>query len=129
MTTLYISTEVPATKGSIADLVAKQGVECQVYDNCSAYTKKNTCFRENGFKIKLFDLDQSDFREKVWNPLEAELNLTCAHVKYRDEFRGCIRNWPKVFVESRCGWIDPNESKGRKRTRSETKLKTANVLK
>lgn len=109
MTTLYISTIVPTTKEAIAIMIAQHGVECQVYENCSSYQVDGDTVCESGYKIKLFDLIKEDFKEKVWDVLQEKLNLTCAHVKYRDEFRGCVRNWPKVFVKSRCGWEQDDE--------------------
>ena len=112
MTTLYISTVVPTTKEAVATMIAQQGVECQVYENCSSYQVENGTVCELGYKIKLFDLEKEDFKEKVWDILEDRLNLTCAHVKYRDEFRGCVQNWPKVFVKSRCGWEQDSGSGG-----------------
>ena len=104
MLTLYVSTDVCTTQKEIANMMAPQGVECQVSNNCSAFKVAGECVQENGFKIKIFNLDKEDFKEKVWNTLQSELHLRCAHVKYQDEYKGCVLNWPGVFVESRCGW-------------------------
>ena len=125
MTTLYISTAISTNKEDVATMIANQGVECQVYENCSAYTEKNKCaHHELGFKIKLFNLERDDFKEKVWDTLATKLDLTCAHIKYRDEFRGCVLNWPKVFVKSQCTWESndsPSNDKKRQRVDDDTK--------
>ena len=110
MTTLYISTSVPTTKEDVARLVALQGVECQVYENCTtSRDHSGSVVSEKGYKLKLFGIEKEDFKEKVWNSLENSFGVTCAHVKYRDEYRGCIRNWPKVFVDTQCGWEQCNK--------------------
>ena len=104
MLTLYISSDIHTTPENIAKLLSNEGVECQVYQNYSSYKIKDSCVPEVGYKIKIFDIDKSDFKDKVWNIIQTSLNLKCAFVKYRDEYRGCVLNWPNVFTKSNCEW-------------------------
>ena len=119
MTTLYVSTpNSQITPMYIAQLIATENIECQVSCNVSTIDlskqtikkrkrkrKRNSCCNMNieyGFKIKIFDLEKEDFKEKVWNKLSKFLGIKCAHIKYKNEYRGCVLNWPDVFVKNNC---------------------------
>ena len=102
MTTLWISTTVITSEENIATLLAESLVECQVYKNISTIKCKDKGYLEYGYKIVLLNVDKDDFVDKVWTPIKSILQLKCAHIKYKKEYRGCIMNWPGVFVQSRC---------------------------
>lgn len=102
MTTLWISTSVTTSEETIASALAEKLVESQVYKNISSITCKDKGYIEVGYKIVLLNVEKEDFIDKVWNVLQPILNLKCAHIKYKKEYRGCIMNWPEVFVQSRC---------------------------
>lgn len=102
MTTLWISTSIITSEEFIASVLAEKLVESQVYKNISTIKCKNKGYIEFGYKIVLLNVEKDDFIDKVWNVLKPMLQLKCAHVKYKKEYRGCILNWPGVFVQSRC---------------------------
>lgn len=101
MLKLYVSTTKKVKIKEIFKCLKKSNLDFQLYKNYS-YCKG---VPELGYKIVFFDLDKKDFKSKIWNGLSELLDLHCAFVKYKD-YRGCISNWPGIFVESRC----PNHS-------------------
>ena len=102
-TTLYISTTKNVNKHDIALILAETGLECQITENISVIEDNDKNFiTEVGFKIYFIYLDKKDFKEKVWIPLESKLDLKCAHIEYRNVFKGCIMNWPGIFAVDNC---------------------------
>lgn len=103
MSTLYISTTKDVKTQDIALILAESGFECQISENISVIEdNENNYITELGFKIYFVDLDKKDFKEKVWIPLESKLDLKCAHIEYRNVFKGCIMNWPGIFAVDNC---------------------------
>jgi hypothetical protein len=103
MSNLYISTTKNVNKNDIALILSKNGLECQVNENISVIQNNDDIFStEIGFHIYFVNLDKLDFKEKVWFPLESMLDLKCAHIEYRNIFKGCIMNWPGVFALDNC---------------------------
>ena len=97
---LYISSSSNISITDLAELLHKQEVECMITQNASVTPK----VIETGFEIKLFNIEKEKFKEKVWDLLQPLMNLECAHVIYRDEYRGCVLNWPDIFDKSNCKW-------------------------
>ena len=60
------------------------------------------CRYEAGAHIIVHDIDGKKFRDTVWPDLRDAYQLKCAFVRYNNDYMGCIRNWPGVFVESQC---------------------------
>ena len=104
MTTLYISTTKNVLPITIANKLRNKKIECQITPNMTVISNDNTYIVENGFKINIFDVKKEDFKVLIWDSLNEirGLNLKCAHVKYYNEYRGCIMNWPGVFTENKC---------------------------
>jgi hypothetical protein len=102
MIELYLSTNKNITSDEIIDELMKNEVECQIYCNISSIHSCDKTYKEKGFYLKLFNINEKNFRKKVWNCLEPLLNIKCAHVKYEDKYMGCIMNWPDVFVKCKC---------------------------
>ena len=102
MSKLYISTEKNISTSEIALLLAQEGFECQISENISTVKNGDKCNSELGFCISFLDLDKNDFKKKVWKPLCDRLDLNCAHVEYLNKYKGCILNWPGVFVKDNC---------------------------
>lgn len=102
MIELYISTYKNITSDDIIDELIKTQVECQIYNNISTIYSCGNSYKENGFYLKLFNINEKNFRKNVWNSLQALLDIRCAHVKDENNYEGCIMNWPDVFVKSKC---------------------------
>jgi len=108
MIELYISTQKNITVVELVQLFVQQEVKCIVIENfsscvnkCNNSIKQSKMIAEKGFIIKIFDLPPSSFKVKVWNILKDRLKLICAFVE-SDIYKGCILNWPNIFVESNC---------------------------
>jgi|UniRef100_A0A6C0J092 hypothetical protein len=109
MSTLYISTIKDVKTQDIALILAESGFECQISENISVIEdNENNYITELGFKIYFVDLEKKDFKEKVWIPLESTLDLKCAHIEYRNLFKGCIMNWPGIFAVNNCSLSENN---------------------
>ncbi len=107
MIELYFSTETATTPYEIALLLANNNVECQVYNNYSSSRNCNKMTLEPGYYVKLFNLNDRDFKKNVWNIIQPLFHLECAYVKANDTYMGCLLNWPGVFTPSNC----PNKNK------------------
>lgn len=108
MIELYISTRENITPQYIVEIFVKQQVQCFVIENftscvnnCNNSIKQNKMIEEKGFIIKIFNLDTSLFKLKIWNNIQPLLKLSCAFVKCED-YMGCVMNWPNIFVKSNC---------------------------
>jgi hypothetical protein len=98
MIELYISSPILTSSLAITQKLATNNIECQVYENYSTICNKTV---EPGYYIKIFDVLPGEFKRKVWNKLAKEMNLKCAYV-ITEEYKGCVLNWPNVFVKSNC---------------------------
>jgi len=101
MLELYISSSIKTTPILIAKKLCKEDVECQIYNNHSTMVLNDKNIVEEGYYIKIFNVENIDFKEKVWEVLSEYLNLKCAYI-IANEYKGCILNWPTVFTESNC---------------------------
>ena len=102
MIELYLSTNKNITSVEIIDELMKTKVECQIYNNISAINSCGESCKENGFYLKLFNINEKNFKKKVWKSLQSLLGIRCAHVKDENKYEGCVMNWPNVFVKSKC---------------------------
>ena len=103
MITLNISTAVVHNKHDIYKLFIDGGVECQITKNISTVNNNITEYiLEKGYTIKIFNFNRSNFKEKIWEPLALLLQLQCGFVIEDNEYMGCVKNWPNVFVPSKC---------------------------
>ena len=100
MFVLYISSSSNVSITELAEKLHKQEVECMITQNFSVTPE----LIETGFEIKLFNLEKENFKEKVWDLLQPLMDLKCAHVIFRDEYRGCVLNWPGIFDKNNCKW-------------------------
>lgn len=106
MIELYVSTKVKTSCKKITELLSKQGVECQVYENYSSCkTNTDKLIVEHGFCIKIFDLSALQFKNSVWEILKPYLSISCAFVKCDNQYMGCVLNWPHIFRSSVCTHI------------------------
>ena len=102
MIELYLSTNKNITSVEIIDELMKTKVECQIYNNISAIYSCGESCKENGFYLKLFNINEKNFKKKVWKSLQSLLDVQCAHVKDENNYEGCVMNWLNVFVKSKC---------------------------
>ena len=102
MIELYLSTNKNITSTEIIEELMKNHVECQIYNNISAIYSCGESYKENGFYLKLFNINEKNFKKKVWKSLQLLLDVRCAHVKDANKYEGCVMNWPNVFVKSKC---------------------------
>lgn len=98
---LYISSKECENYLSV-DIINKLKVSCQVYKTFNSIEIKGILIQEDGFCIKTFNVGDIDFKEKVWFPLKNMLHLSCAYIKKKGDYRGCILDWPNVFKPSEC---------------------------
>jgi len=96
MIDLYISSRVETSTRELAKIIK---TECQISENISVV--KDGAI-ETGYHIRLIDFDRKEFKKKIWEPLQELLKLQCAFVKEENQYMGCTRNWPSVFVQSQC---------------------------
>ena len=107
MIELYISTQEKMTPQDLVQLFVDQEIKCFVIENFSSCVNqcntslKNKMITEKGFIIRIFDLDPSLFKQKIWDNIQPLLKLKCAFVEC-NEYKGCIMNWPNIFVDSNC---------------------------
>lgn len=99
--TLYVSSREcdNVTEQYIVDFL---DVVSQVYKTHNKVDCRGNLVKETGFCIKVFKVENSVFKEKVWEPLKKRLGLQCAYIKKKGEYTGCILNWPDVFRPSLC---------------------------
>lgn len=107
MIELYFSTKLYVKPFYIIQKLAYHQVECQIYNNLST---TNNFYIENGFYLKIFNIIPELFKEKIWEPLQDDLQLQCAYV-ITDNYKGCLLDWPGIFRKSKCS--------GKKRKREE----------
>ncbi len=115
MITLSISSSREITIQELAQFFANRHLKA----NITATTSSVPCVDdpdqhrvEQGFTLLIFDIDGPTFKQVVWEPLQKLLNLSCAFVKYRQDYMGCVLNWPGVFVESQCPGKTTNMDNG-----------------
>jgi len=97
MIDIYVSSIIKLESEELSNLLFSKRIECQIYENKSCLKKGI----ENGYNIKIFNLDNLEFKEKVWNLLSNVLNVKCAYV-ITEDYKGCILNWPDVFTKNKC---------------------------
>jgi len=103
MIELYFSSPIFIEVESIINVLINSGVECNISTNVSAVPYECINFAlEHGFHLKLFNIDEVNFKKKIWNILQPMLKLKCAYVRHDNKYMGCVLNWPDVFVKSQC---------------------------
>ena len=102
MITLYISSCKDISDIELLNIFLEQKVKCQVTKTLSTNQDNDDFIIEKGYKIIIFDIDGLTFKDKIWSSLKQKLDIKCGFVKYRDEYMGCVLNWPGVFTKSNC---------------------------
>ncbi len=103
MITLNISSSIDITLLELTSFFTNKKIKCQITTTTSSVPDNNGQYQvENGFRLLIFDLDGHEFKKEIWEPLQKRLDLKCAFVKYRDDYMGCVLNWPGVFTKSNC---------------------------
>ena len=111
MIELYFSSSFFIKAESIIKILIIYGVECNITTNFSSVPYKcNNFVLERGFHLKLFNINETNFKRKVWNILQPILKLKCAYVRHDDKYMGCVLNWPGVFVKSQCDSCQNNSA-------------------
>jgi hypothetical protein len=113
---LYISSRVETSEHAIVEALLETSTDSQIMKNSSSSRDGGV---EIGYHIKLFEITESNFKERVWNILQPMLSLECAFVDSL-YYRGCTSNWSPVFRKSSCPTV-LNGKRGSKRTRSQFK--------
>ena len=94
-------------ENDILDIFVTRNIECQIIQTKSVVKcNKKKGIIENGFMIKIFNIEPLEFKELIWVKLKKLMNLNCAFIKYREEYSGCILNWPGIFTPSKCNNCD-----------------------
>ena len=88
----------------IVSTFIENNIECQIIKTFSTISSSNLSYQvERGFKISIFsDIEGNAFKEKIWKTIQKKMDLKCAFIKYKEEYMGCILNWPGVFCKSNC---------------------------
>ena len=103
MLTLNISSQIKIPDDELLEIFISQKIKCQVTSTISSVPDKDGNYQiENGYQLLIFDIDGDKFKESIWPPLKEKLDIVCAYIKYRDEYMGCVLNWPGVFCKSNC---------------------------
>ena len=103
MITLNISSNIDISDSELTKIFIDKKIKCQITKTLSSVPDSEGNYRiENGYRFLIFDIDGVTFRENIWETLKTQLDLQCAFVKYRDDYMGCILNWPGVFTKSNC---------------------------
>lgn len=103
MIELFISSPILIEATTILKVLMIYGVECNITTNISSVPNECANFTlEYGFHLKLFNINESNFKKKVWNLLQPILKLKCAYVRHEHKYMGCVLNWPGVFVKTQC---------------------------
>ncbi len=95
---LRISTENGINCLDITRLLSKNRIQAEVIPHYAS-TEEGTV--EYGCTINMFKLDQKDFVEKVWDPLNNILDINCGFVE-TSQYKGCVSDWPNVMIKSNC---------------------------
>ncbi len=95
---LRISTENGINCLDITKLLSEKKIQAEVIPHYAS-TEEGTV--EYGCSINMFKLDQKDFVEKVWNPLNNILDINCGFVE-TSQYKGCVSDWPNVMIKSNC---------------------------
>lgn len=103
MIVLNISSHIDIPDKEVLSIFIEKKISCQLTKTISSVPDKKGEFRmENGYHILIFEIDGLRFKKDIWTSLEKKLELRCAYVQYNNEYMGCVRNWPGVFVKSKC---------------------------
>lgn len=103
MLTLNLSSEACMTSDELLNLFIELKLECQIIETKSCVKCGHGFRAEDGYIIKIFgDIDGDVFKQKVWSRLKEAMKIKCAFVRYKDEYMGCILNWPGVFTKTNC---------------------------
>jgi hypothetical protein len=115
---LYISSRTDTSEQAIVKALLHTNTDSQIVKNSSSSKYGGV---ETGYHIKLFEITENNFKERVWDILQPMLSLECAFVDSL-YYKGCTSNWSPVFRKSSCPTYSFRESKqGSKRTRSQSK--------
>ena len=103
MITLNISSNIEISQIELTQIFVDKKIKCQITKTISSAPDSDGNYRiENGYRFLIFDIDGVTFRDEIWNEIKDKLELKCAFVKYRDDYMGCVMNWPGVFTKSNC---------------------------
>ena len=103
MITLNISSKINISTHELTEFYTSKGIKCQITETISSVPDETGNFIvERGFSILIFDIEGPQFKKEIWDTLQIKLDLKCAFVKYREDYMGCVLNWPGVFTESNC---------------------------
>ena len=103
MITLNISSAIVIPEIELATIFSSNKIKCQITKTLSSVPDEDGNYIiEPGYRFLIFDIDGKTFKSEIWETLKEKFDLKCAFVKYRDDYMGCVLNWPGVFVESNC---------------------------
>ena len=103
MIDLHISSDINISETELTSIFVQKKIQCEITKTTSSVRTSHGNYRiETGYRLLIFDIDGVTFRDLVWKEIKRKLNLKCAFVKYRDDYMGCIMNWPGVFTETNC---------------------------
>lgn len=78
---------------NVATTLKECGVQCKITKNDSIVEKNSRLFHEIGCTIELFNFDNKNLKDKVWEPLKNEYTLDCCHLSIKDKYNGCIYDY------------------------------------
>jgi hypothetical protein len=113
---LYISSRVETSEQAIVEALLRANTDSQIVKNSSSSRDGGV---EIGYNIKLFEITENNFKERVWNILQPMLGLECGFVDSL-YYKGCTSNWSPVFRKSSCPTAQSGK-RGSKRTRAQFK--------
>jgi hypothetical protein len=104
MITLNISSTTNIDEKELLNIFLKLKIGCQILKSKSSIKCINNTFTiEDGYKIYIFDdIGGAEFKETIWTDLKKLMLIDCAFIQYKNEYMGCILNWPGVFTPSNC---------------------------
>ena len=79
----------------VVDLLFKLKVACKVSSNNTVLRnpQNNQYSLEKGCTITFAGLKPELIKTKVWNPLQQQFDLQCAHLDILGKYKGCIYNY------------------------------------
>jgi hypothetical protein len=104
---LYISSRTETSECAIVEALLQKNTDSQVVKNSSSSKDGGV---EDGYHIKLFEITEDNFKDRVWDILRPMLGLECAFVDSL-YYKGCTSNWSPVFRKSSCPTYAVRESK------------------
>ncbi len=103
MLTLNISSKLIIDDSELLEIFTSRDIECQITNTLSSIPDNEGKFViEKGYRLKMFNIESKQFHDDIWPILKERLGIVCAYVKYKDEYMGCVLNWPGVFCQTNC---------------------------